>query len=450
MKGFSKWFGIVLAALLFAIMGCTVSSGDGSSHDLATVTPVSTSVKKYSITIADGITNGTVTADKQTAAEGEKVTLSISPSANFVLKSISVTDIENNPVSVTENGKTGSFTVPASNIIVSAKFITFVGTEYKKTNTQTIGGKEYDLVLFGDFPQSLKKRNVTVYENRHIPMGEFSYCLGSDDHWYVKIFENARKDTYTYSDGSVVGQNGTSEKWFRVDPIEWRVLTNNYNESGTKLLLSQKILTGCSYYDYKDVERTVSNKTIFPNNYFYSKINYYLNGYGGYPKKASNAAEQEGSNEFFSKGFIQTAFTNANRSLIKNTNLINNARSTNPDEKPNKWNDGANIYASNADYTCKIFILSEQEVTKADYGFDKNEENRALSSQRVRTTTDFGLANGVWIASESDGGFWWLRSPSYSDANQAYRVRSASSTSSLINISVLTNMGIVPALCVQN
>lgn len=40
----------------------------------------------YKITVAE-TTNGTITADKQTAAEGETVTLTVTPDADYILKS---------------------------------------------------------------------------------------------------------------------------------------------------------------------------------------------------------------------------------------------------------------------------------------------------------------------------------------------------------------------------
>ena len=44
-----------------------------------------------------------------------------------------------------------------------------------------------------------------------------------------------------------------------VEPIKWRILTNNYDHDsnsetdGKKLLLADNILTGCIYYDSVDL-----------------------------------------------------------------------------------------------------------------------------------------------------------------------------------------------------
>ncbi len=74
----------------------------------------------YAITIAEGITNGTVTADKETAAKGETINLTITPEDGYVLERIAVTnDADSTPVEV--NGT--SFTMPAADVIVTAAFV---------------------------------------------------------------------------------------------------------------------------------------------------------------------------------------------------------------------------------------------------------------------------------------------------------------------------------------
>ena len=71
----------------------------------------------HSITIADS-ENGTVTSDKQTATEGETVTLTVTPDAKYKLGTITVTDAEGNPVEVTDK----TFVMPASAVTVTVTF----------------------------------------------------------------------------------------------------------------------------------------------------------------------------------------------------------------------------------------------------------------------------------------------------------------------------------------
>lgn len=80
---------------------------------------VSATFKKipHCITIAE-TENGTVTSDKQTATEGETVTLTVTPAAQYKLGTIIVTDAEGNPVEVTDK----TFVMPASAVTVTVTF----------------------------------------------------------------------------------------------------------------------------------------------------------------------------------------------------------------------------------------------------------------------------------------------------------------------------------------
>ena len=72
----------------------------------------------YTITIASGIENGTVSASPTTATAGTTITLSTTPDSGYQFSAFSVTDASNNAVTVTNN----AFTMPASNVTVSATF----------------------------------------------------------------------------------------------------------------------------------------------------------------------------------------------------------------------------------------------------------------------------------------------------------------------------------------
>ena len=73
----------------------------------------------YTVTIDEDITNGTVTADPTEAAEGATVTLTATPATNYNFDSWTVKDASNADVVVSGN----TFTMPASNVTVSASFI---------------------------------------------------------------------------------------------------------------------------------------------------------------------------------------------------------------------------------------------------------------------------------------------------------------------------------------
>ena len=151
-------------------------------------------------------------------------------------------------------------------------------TDYSSPNNT---GSEWTYVAFGDWPQTIKADGVTVDETKSRQMGMFTYYLGSDGNYYVKVEEKAcgSGSQYKYSDGTQAGQDGTSTQWFKVEPIIWRVLTESYNSTGKALLLAENILTGgiCYYVGWNT--RTITGAgTIYPNNYKYSTIRAWLNG----------------------------------------------------------------------------------------------------------------------------------------------------------------------------
>ncbi|MBQ8836879.1 MAG: InlB B-repeat-containing protein [Clostridia bacterium] len=72
----------------------------------------------YTVTVSDSIENGTVKADVSKAAEGDTVTLTVTPDDGYVLDILTVKDADDNDVTVTDN----TFTMPAKAVTVTATF----------------------------------------------------------------------------------------------------------------------------------------------------------------------------------------------------------------------------------------------------------------------------------------------------------------------------------------
>ncbi len=319
------------------------------------------------------------------------------------------------------------------------------------TGTDGTAGTSATYVLFGDWPQTIKADNVTIDENTSEVHGAFTYYSGSDDSWYVKCKENAYELGYKYSNGVAVAQNSANSTiYFKVEPIKWCVLTENYNGTGKALLLAENILTGnVQYYDYydwrfdNDANRIINGSTVYPNNYKESKIRAYLNGLEYY-KQSSSSASMTTDDTYSSKGFLQTAFTTAAQNLIATTTVDNSAAST---------TDSGNNLSQATSYACtntsdKIFLLSEKEVTTSGYGF-ASYISSGTGNTRIRVTTDFAKANYAYQSTESGyGGWWWLRSPSCDssgDTRNVFIYGGASSNGFVNN----TDGGVVPALSIS-
>ena len=283
-------------------------------------------------------------------------------------------------------------------------------------------------------------------------MGGATYYAGSDGNWYAKCTENAYSADYTYSNGTKVNQIGSKKfKYFKVEPIKWRVL-NPGNKKGNKILLAEKALTANVPYYGTIGNRTLNEIIIYPNNYMYSNIRAYLNG-------TANQFVSDGGTarvydvDWTGKGFFQTAFTSAAQGLIVDTQVDNSAASTNPASNAELWNSGKNTYAC-GETKDKIFLLSEKEVTASDYGFEEydvyiSERNGTTQCARVRKPTDFAIANyaSYDTSNAAFGVSWWLRSPSRISSHAGYVYISGLTS---VNSRVDEETGcIVPALSIS-
>ena len=277
---------------------------------------------------------------------------------------------------------------------------------------------------FGDWPQTIKGKDIEIGSNT-LTRGSLDFYVGSDGNYYVKTEEkaNGSGDEYKYSDGTQAGQDGTSEKWFKVEPIVWRVLTENYNSTGNALLLAEKILTGGIPWD--------DDK----NNYMESNIRKWLNG---------NSSSGEQSDYSGDAGFLQTAFTTSAQNLIANTIVDNSAASTT--DAGQEWPQATMYACGNTED--KIFLLSEQEVTTEGYGFDLYKKE-GEGNTRIRVTTDYAKATGTRQGQKTyEGGSWKLRSPSNTRIDRVLSIDSVGSAGVMSDVTTIY-VGVVPALSIS-
>lgn len=128
-----KGGGVYLNSDSYALTGGTVNDNTAASYpDIGTKSGIS--LPTASITVDTSISYGTVTADKETAVMGETVTLTVSPDIGYTLRSLTVTDANGNPVTVTNN----TFTMPQTNVTVTAVFGIyqnyFIDYDYNSSN----------------------------------------------------------------------------------------------------------------------------------------------------------------------------------------------------------------------------------------------------------------------------------------------------------------------------
>ena len=121
MKNFERCrskFGMTLAALALSASLCFTACQTGIPSSEPTY---------YTVTVSSSIEHGKVTADKSSAEAGATVKLTATADSGYELESYNVKDASANAITVTD----GTFTMPKSNVTVSATFKETVVTPQK-------------------------------------------------------------------------------------------------------------------------------------------------------------------------------------------------------------------------------------------------------------------------------------------------------------------------------
>ncbi|MFA6796901.1 MAG: DUF6273 domain-containing protein [Bacilli bacterium] len=248
-------------------------------------------------------------------------------------------------------------------------------------------------VEYGAYPQSVVDDSKLIAKLKEInetdERGYFSY--NGDEYAKVtaKLVESEAK--YTFINGEEIKDE--EKYYFKVEPIKWKVISETEDD----------------YQLFSDMALDSQRFDDSLNNYKTSEIRSWLND-----------------------DFYHFAFNNA-ESIIRQTSIDNSPASTG--------------YSSN-EYACddtkdRVYLLSYEDVTNADYGFNNDGEDEA----RKKELTDYARAKGAYMDTslENYGNcYWWLRSP-YS--GRSYSSRYVNQNSCVRYISVTYSRGAVcPAL----
>lgn len=338
-----------------------------------------------------------------------------------------------------------------------------------KAGTDGSAGTEATYVLFGEWPQTVKAQDVKITElidpDKHL-------YLGSDGCRYFKMVANPYSNggKYVFSDGFEI-KTGT-EYYFKVEPIKWRVVTNNYNGTGNALLLSEKILVAGIPFDitfdylydydskgYKLFRFHGNDDNIYPSNYEYSFIRAVLNGlsYISHYGNQTIDSYKVGSYEinFKNNGFLQNAFSSKGQNLIETTYVKNDSDSMKYyplDNVADGKQDGIIDLRCN-DTQDKIFILSVSELNL----LRKTESICYSDCYFTFLTSDFTRASGLCLINiygtmpKDSTMHWYSRTPDSVNSNnyyEKYKNFMISNHGSTISVTS-KNAGICPALTIK-
>lgn len=185
---------------------CTVSDVDGNDHNIQIVTTEESNItitldatnkkltisaepatQKYNITVASNITNGTVTPSKTSLAAGEKFTVEAKPNDGYELDTVTVKNESNNDI-IPPNTD-GSYTMPASNVTVSATFAQKpdcrLGFGYATGSSDTMGtfscSSNGTSIVEGTHPYGTEVTFNAVAKEGYVFKGWYSDINGTSD-----------------------------------------------------------------------------------------------------------------------------------------------------------------------------------------------------------------------------------------------------------------------------
>ena len=194
--------------------------------------------------------------------------------------------------------------------------------------------------------------NTPVVYNAYEYIDGNTYCRVPE----ADLYNSGAK---TFNDGTTIVNGETY--WFKVEPIQWRVLTENYtdteNTTPVSYLLSEYVLSG---------NTTFNPSTSNTNSAYYS-------------------AETNALRPFLNEVFYADAFTTKEQALIAQRTL------TDADL------DATSSYANDPDLTIasteklSVFAPSYYDMINTNYGF--NSSYGDYDQQRRASATDFAMAN---------------------------------------------------------
>jgi len=115
--------------------------------------------KTYNVSISDSIANGSVTADKEKAVEGEQVKLTVEPDDGYLLDSLSVSG----GITPVQNGEfTYVFNMPADDVTVTATFKTEIPTITLSSNREVCSYKDSPTLTMS-FSEQLSPGRLYLY-----------------------------------------------------------------------------------------------------------------------------------------------------------------------------------------------------------------------------------------------------------------------------------------------
>ena len=248
--------------------------------------------------------------------------------------------------------------------------------------------RDGDYIYLGEYPQSLKKSNVTVGDTAD----SRGYYLGSDNCYYARLIASPCQSGYRFSNDAIIDSKSTY--YFKVEPIKWRVVSES---NGYATLLCESIIESSRYDDAS-------------NSYKDSEIRAYLNG-----------------------TLLNAAFSALESGILQTVTVDNSLASTG-------YTSNANVCENTSD---KVFLLSYSEAL----GLSSNSARIKSVSDYARASGAW--ISTIELGDNYGRGMWMLRTP---NDTYAHFIRACSYNGEITdggtNVSS-TFFGVAPAIKIK-
>ena len=287
--------------------------------------------------------------------------------------------------------------VELNDTATSATINVSISFDFTDETTYTMSGTTKGFVNMGKYPQTYVGDTMNAeleewYEGQPVAETYKAYkgCSGSilNEPVVYNAYEYTDGNTYcrvpqadSYNNGAKIFNDGTTivngeTYWFKVEPIQWRVLTENYtdteNTTPVSYLLSEYVLSG---------NTTFNPSTSNTNHTHYS-------------------AETNALRPFLNEVFYSDAFTAEEQALI--------AQRTLTDADLDGTGSVGDIASTEP---LSVFAPTYFDMKNTDYGFNSSYSN--YDQQRRASATDFAMANYAY------------KSPSYQDYQDIHGIEAS-------------------------
>ena len=220
----------------------------------------------YAINIDNQITYGTISADVETACEGETVTLTATPAEGYVLEGWRIVDENNNEITVTDN----TFTMPAAAVNVTASFrkakeytITWMTMQGESTTTAIEGqaiAAPADPTYAGKVFMGWSQNNSVAADGADFTAVDFTATTATANVTYYAVFatQEGGGEADTYAATLITSTNDIEDGGLYIIENDKHVAINTISNKALQTATDYTIdgLTGTENYVWKLVAGT--------------------------------------------------------------------------------------------------------------------------------------------------------------------------------------------------